>query len=178
MEQIEQPTAGPVTLEDVREALGNTSPHQTNSATIRQRLGRGSLSTIQRHLAALRQQSAEQGHGATHGEIVAPEAPDGLLRGLWESAYAAALATVQNQLIAAHERIAELEGIERGHIEEIQAMAELVGQIEAERDQARSEATEARQAQRMAEAERDEALRLRDQITELTAMIATMKQGQ
>jgi hypothetical protein len=171
MEEIEQPT-GPVTLEDVREAIGDTDPHRTNAATIRLTLGRGSLSTIQRHLETLRrQQSAGQGHEAAQDEIMAPEAPKGLLRGLWEAAYGLALATVQNRLIAAQERAAELEGIRQAQCEEIEAMAERVDQAEADRDLARSEAMEARQAQAKAEAERDDALKLRDQIASLMAKI-------
>jgi len=178
MEQIEQPTTGPVTIEDVREAIGDTDPHQTNAGTIRQIIGRGSLSTIQKHLEALRrQQRLEAGDDTTHGEIVAPEAPKGLLRGIWESAYGLALATVQDKLIVAQERIADLEGIRQVQIDEIEAMAELVDQIEADRDHARSEAMEARQAQARVEAERDEALKLRDQIAALMAKIDAM-QGQ
>jgi len=175
MEEIEQPT-GPVTLEDVREAIGDTDPHRTNAATIRLTLGRGSLSTIQRHLETLRrQQSAGQGHEAAQDEIVAPEAPKGLLRGLWEAAYGLALATVQNRLIAAQERAAELEGIRQAQCEEIEAMAELVDQAEAERDAALVEARAARDAKARAEAERDDALKLRDQIAALMAKIDAMQ---
>ena len=174
-EQTPSPSTGPVTIEDVREAIGDTDPHRTNAGTIRQRIGRGSLSTIQRHLETLRrQQSAEQGYEAAQDEIVAPEAPKGLLRGLWEAAYGLALATVQNGLIAAQERAAELEGIRQAQCEEIEAMAELVDKAEAERDEARAEAKAAREAQAKAEAERDDALRLRDQIAALMAKIDAM----
>jgi vacuolar-type H+-ATPase subunit I/STV1 len=165
-------TTGPITIEDVREAIGETDPHQTNAGTIRRTLGRGSLSTIQKHLEALRrQQRAAEAGVADQDDVIAPEAPNGLMRGLWEAAYGLALATVQNRLIAAQERAAELEGIRQAQCEEIEAMAELVDQAEAERDQIRAEAKAAREAQAKAEAERDDALKLRDQIASLMAKI-------
>jgi chromosome segregation ATPase len=175
-EQQEQtPSTGPVTIEDVQAALGDTDPYQTNAGTIRQRIGRGSLSTIQKHLEALRrQQGVAEGIDTAQDEIVAPEAPKGLLRGIWESAYGVALATVQDKLIVAQERIVELEGIRQAQCEEIESMADLVDQAEAERDQIKAEAKAAREAQAKAEAERDDALRLRDQIAELMAKIDAM----
>jgi len=177
-EQQQTPSTGtgPVTIGDVREALGETDPHQTNAATIRQRIGRGSLSTIQKHLEALRRQhrAAEAGV-ADQEDVEAPEAPKSAMRGLWESAYSLALATVQDRLIRAQERIAELDAIHQGQIEEIEGMAELVDQAEAERDQAKAEAKAAREAQVRAEAERDEALKLREQIATLAAKIDAMQ---
>jgi len=176
MEELEQTkTAGPVTADDVAAALGDTDPHQTNAAAIRQQLGRGSLSTIQRHLEALRrQQKAAEGVDTAQGEIVAPDAPKGLLRGLWEAAYGLALATVQDRLIRLQERIVELEVIRQAQAEEIEGMAELVDQAEADRDAAKAEAEAAREAQAKAEAERDEALKLRDRVDALMAMIQSM----
>jgi predicted transcriptional regulator len=171
----QQQTQGPVTLEDVREAIGEMDPRRINAGTIRQQIGRGSLSTIQKHLEAIRRQrTGEAGVDTAQGEIVAPDAPKGLLRGLWESAYGLALATVQDKLIAAHERIADLESVKQGQVEEIEGLAELVDQVEAERDQARAEARAAREAQARAEAERDEALRLWDKIAEMSAKIDAM----
>jgi len=171
-------TTGPITIEDVREAIGDTDPHRTNAATIRLTLGRGSLSTIQRHLETLRRQRMAAAEGAAdQDDVIAPEAPNGLMRGLWEAAYGLALATVQNRLIAAQERAVELEGIRQAQCEEIEAMAELVDKAEAERDEARAEAKAAREAQAKAEAERDDALRLRDQIAALMAKIDAMAPG-
>jgi uncharacterized membrane protein YqiK len=171
----QQQTQGPVTLEDVREAIGEMDPRRINAGTIRQQIGRGSLSTIQKHLEAIRRQrTGEAGVDTAQGEIVAPDAPKGLLRGLWEAAYGLALATVQDRLIRLQERIVELEVIRQAQAEEIEGMAELVDQAEADRDAAKAEAEAAREAQAKAEAERDEALKLRDRVDALMAMIQSM----
>lgn len=45
---------GPITLADVRTALGDTDPNSTNASVLRTVIGRGSFQTIQRHLAAIR----------------------------------------------------------------------------------------------------------------------------
>jgi hypothetical protein len=166
-----------VTLDEVRQAIGDTDPHNTNAAAVRRAIGRGSLSTIQKHLDALRQErmalgASDQGDTAA---LEAPEAPHEVMRGLWGAAYGLALARVQNRLIAAQERLAELEQIRQAQGQEIEALTELVDEAEAARDQARDEAKEARQAQAKAEAERDEALRLRDQIAALMAKIDALQ---
>jgi len=175
MEQSEQST-GPVTIEDVRFALGDTDPHRTNAGTIRQRIGRGSLSTIQKHLEALRrQQRVAEGIDTAQDEIVAPEAPEGLLRGIWESAYGMALATVQDRLIRAQERAALLEHINEALSDEVQTIISLVDKTESERDEARAEAKAAREAQAKAEAERDDARKLREQIAALLLKMDAMQ---
>jgi chromosome segregation ATPase len=174
MEESEVKSTGPVNIEDVRSALGDASPHQTNAAAIRQQLGRGSLSTIQRHLEALRRQHRAESAGVAEHEVEAPDAPKSLLTGLWEAAYGLALARVQDRLIRAQERIAEMESINQGQTEEIEALAEMVDKAEIDLDQARAEANAAREAQRKAEAERDDALRLHDQIAALMVMIQSM----
>jgi chromosome segregation ATPase len=169
-----------VTLDEVRQAIGDTDPHNTNAAAIRRVLGRGSLSTIQRHLDALRQEhraAIEASEGDT-AALEAPEAPREIMRGLWGAAYGLALSSVQSKLIAAQERVAELEERRRAQSLEIEALTELVDQVEEARDQARDEAQAARQAQAKAEAERDDALRLRDQIAALMSKIDALQPPQ
>jgi hypothetical protein len=181
-EDRERP-AGAVTLDEVRQAVGDTDPHKTNAAAVRRVIGRGSLSTIQRHLDALRQQRmavVEASEGDTDA-VEAPEAPNDIVRGmhgLWGAAYGLALATVQGKLIAAQERVAALEQIRQAQAEEIEALTELVDQAELARDQAASEAQAARQAQAKAESERDEALRLHTQIAELMAKLDALQPPQ
>jgi hypothetical protein len=176
--------AGAVTLDEVRQAVGDTDPHKTNAAAIRRAIGRGSLSTIQKHLDALRQQRMAAVEASDQGDtaaVEAPEAPNDIVRGmhgLWGAAYGLALASVQSRLIAAQERVAELEELRRAQSLEIEALTELVDQVEEARDQARDEAKEARQAQAKAEAERDDALRLRDQIAELMSKIDALRPAQ
>ena len=63
---------GPVTFDDVRSALGDTDPNSTNAGALRRTLGRGSLSTIQKHLDAIRSEGAAQALEVSGG---APEVP-------------------------------------------------------------------------------------------------------
>jgi chromosome segregation ATPase len=173
-------STGAVTLEDVRAAVGDTDPHNTNAGAVRRVIGRGSLSTIQKHLDALRRErmaAVEASEGDT-AALEAPEAPREIMRGLWGSAYGLALASVQSKLIAAQERVAALEQIRQAQGQEIEALTELVDQAELARDQAASEAQAARQAQARAEAERDEALRLHTQIAELMAKLDALQPPQ
>jgi hypothetical protein len=172
-----------VTLEDVRGAVGDTDPHNTNAAAVRRVIGRGSLSTIQRYLDALRRErmaAVEASEGDTDA-VEAPEAPNDIVRGmhgLWGAAYGLALATVQGKLIAAQERLAELEQIRQAQGQEIEALTEFVDQVEAARDLAVEEAKAARQAQAQAQAERDDALRLHTQIAELMSKIDALRSQQ
>ena len=90
---------GPVTFDDVRQALGDQDPAGTNAGALRRVIGRGSLSTIQKHLDALRAQ-AGQPAAPEAGELV-PKPPQELVNGLWASAWAQAQAMVQTVLAAA-----------------------------------------------------------------------------
>lgn len=97
---MEQNT-GPVTFDDVRQALGDQDPAQTNAGALRRILGRGSLSTIQKHLDALRAQAAQPA-AAPEGEV--PKAPNDLIQGVWAHAWAVAQALVQTALASAQAR--------------------------------------------------------------------------
>ena len=89
---------GPVSFEDVRQALGEVDPASTNAGALRRTLGRGSLSTIQKHLDTLRAQ-AVQPAAEVDGE--APKAPAELVQSLWAQAWAQAQALVQTALASA-----------------------------------------------------------------------------
>jgi len=189
MDEMDQPrqtpstgTAGPVTIDEVQAALDDlddTDPRNTNAAVIRRIIGRGSLSTIQKHLAVLRdvREARERfdGVSATYEDVIAPLAPEGIMRGIWEAAFMAAMATVQDRLIREQEKAAELEVIRQAQAKELETMAELVDKVEEDLDWAKSEARAAREAQARAEAERDEALKLREQIAALMAKIDAMQ---
>lgn len=125
---MEQNT-GPVTFDDVRQALGDQDPAQTNAGALRKLLGRGSLSTIQKHLDALRAQ-AVQPAAAPEGEV--PKAPNDLIQGVWAHAWAVAQALVQTALASAQAR-AEGLAVALG-IAQADAVA-----AQAEADQARDE---------------------------------------
>ena len=94
---MEQMT-GPVTFDDVQAALGEQDPTATNAGAIRRTLGRGSLSTIQKHLDTLRTQ-AVQPAAAPEGEV--PKAPNDLVQSVWAMAWVQAQALVQTALAAA-----------------------------------------------------------------------------
>lgn len=118
---------GPVSFEDVRQALGEVDPAQTNAGALRRTLGRGSLSTIQKHLDALRAQ-AVQPAAPEAGDV--PKPPADLLQGLWAHAWAAAQAMVQAALAAA--------------LAKCEALAQALGLAQADAMAAQQEADQAR----------------------------------
>lgn len=118
---------GPVSFEDVRQALGDQDPAQTNAGALRKLLGRGSLSTIQKHLDTLRTQAVEPAMQEV-GEV--PKPPSDLLQGLWAMAWGQAQAMVQAALSAA--------------LTKAEALANLLGIAQADAVAAQAEADQAR----------------------------------
>lgn len=80
-------TTGPITLADVKAALGDTNPSATNAGALRAIIGRGSMATIQKHLDNIRAELAPVPPVAP-GE--APGAPTMLIDQVWVAAWAAA----------------------------------------------------------------------------------------
>lgn len=78
---------GPITLVDVRAALGETDPATTNASALRAIIGRGSFATIQKHLDTIRQERAPAPAPAPG---TAPAAPAEAVAAMWGAAYAAA----------------------------------------------------------------------------------------
>ena len=76
--------SGFITIDDVRNAVGDGDPAKTNASAIRASLGRGSFATIQKHLDALRVQNTPI-HPAASGEV--PEAPTEAVKAMWAAAY-------------------------------------------------------------------------------------------
>ena len=126
---MEQMTTGPVTFDDVRAALGEQDPASTNAGALRRVIGRGSLSTIQKHLDTLRTQAVQPAVQEV-GEV--PKPPADLLHGLWAHAWAAAQAMVQTALSTAQAK-AESLGVALGL-----AQADAVA-AQQEADQARDD---------------------------------------
>ena len=124
---MEQMTTGPVTFDDVRQALGDQDPAQTNAGALRKLLGRGSLSTIQKHLDTLRTQAVQPAVEAP-GKV--PDAPQDLIQVVWAQAWATAQALVQTALATAQGRA--------------EALANLLGIAEADAVAAQAEADQAR----------------------------------
>lgn len=165
---MEQMTTGPVTFDDVRAALGDQDPAATNAGALRKLLGRGSLSTIQKHLDALRAQ-AVQPAAPEAGEV--PKPPQDLIQGVWAHAWAAAQAMVQTALAAAQakaEALAHLLGIAQADAvaaqqEADQARDEL-GAVQARLDGLEGQHADA--VNRMQEAHQEQVLALRSGLSE------------
>jgi hypothetical protein len=86
---------GPITIDDVRAALGESDPAQTNASKLRVALGRGSFATIQKHLDAIRAQRLQAAQPLEAGPV--PPAPPELLS-MWGAAVAVAVAQVRTRL--------------------------------------------------------------------------------
>ena len=82
-------SSGRLSREDVRSAVeaSGDDPFGTNAARLREVLGRGSLSTIQKHLQALREERQPNAPALEEG---VPEVPEGLAQALWAAAWAEA----------------------------------------------------------------------------------------
>lgn len=128
----------PVTLDDVRATLGDTDPRTTNAGALRSKLGKGSVSTIQKHLDKLR---ADLMPAATPGSPT-PAAPAEALGAIWSAAWSAAQAQTLGRLnIVSQERDAAREHITL-----------LVGDLEAVANQLdQTTEAQAQSAQRTAE---------------------------
>lgn len=88
-------TTGPITLNDVRKALANIDPNTTNSGALRNIIGRGSLTTIQNHLDAIRAERVTMPTPVTDS----PQVPDELVQSIWAMAIASASAQTLSRLI-------------------------------------------------------------------------------
>ena len=148
----------PVTLEDVRAALGGGDPRQTNAAALRQRLGRGSFGTIQRHLVRLREEaSGGDKPGVNAQQAAPPPVPEEVLN-QFRAAWAAAAVFAERQFA---QRLAQVErerdalaaelATARADLDAAAAAVEAAEEVARRAEEARAEAEEAR---RRAEEER------------------------
>ena len=101
-----------ITRDDVRVALADVDPTQTNAGRLLKIIGRGSLATIQKYLEEIR---AEKIQPITQISEV-PNAPKDIVNALWQAAYQAAqsqsfnvLATATAAKDQALQRVATLE---------------------------------------------------------------------
>lgn len=104
---------GPITLQDVRAAVGDTDPGKTNVNKLRQILGRGSFATIQQHLNAIR---AELLPPPVAPGAVPPPPADAVTQ-LWTAAYSAA----QVQVLGRLEMLAAQRDIAQAQAQQLQA---------------------------------------------------------
>ena len=141
-----------VTLEDVRAALEGGDPRETNAAVIRQRLGRGSFGTIQKHLVRLREEVAGgDKQGAAPQASPSPPMPEevlGSFRAAWSAAHLAAerqFAQRLARLEAERDALAADLATARADLEAATAAIEAAEEERQRAEQARAQAEEARQ---------------------------------
>jgi chromosome segregation ATPase len=154
--------AGPgISIEDVRRVVGDANPHDVGAQRVREVLGSGSLSTIQRALASLREEWDRQ-QALPVLEVRTPPAPQDVLAGLWSAAYEAATARVQNHLAdQATKLLGAQEALKTASGDLMEAQAE-VDRLADELDTAkvkRGAALEAAEAAASKQAEVERALR-------------------
>jgi DNA repair exonuclease SbcCD ATPase subunit len=155
----------PVTLEDVRMALGSDDPRQSNAAVIRQRLGRGSFGTIQKHLVKLREELERRDRPVNHQQESTPPMPDEVLNGFraaWTAAhlfaerqYAQQVAQLEAERDALAAELATASAdldAAAATIEAAEEAAQRAEEARAEAEEARQRAEEARNAAEEAEA--------------------------
>lgn len=163
---------GSVTIDDVRAALGDTDPNATNASALRKLLGRGSQSTIQKYLDAIRAESAPQPLDVA-GAV--PDAPKDLISAIWIQAWTAAQARTAGSLAAAQQQQAataqalavaqaDAAAAQQAADQAEQALSDICQQAaeaKAEQEaalaaaQAQAAAREAAQAQELAQARQD-----------------------
>jgi chromosome segregation ATPase len=119
-------TTGPVTLDEVRAALASAGldARSTNARALRELIGRGSMSTLQKHLETLR---AAASQSMFEEEDDQPEPPKGIVDALWSSAYAAAKACMGDQMKKLLLQVDSLKSdveLLRADLEEAQAAAD------------------------------------------------------
>ena len=149
-----------VTLEDVRAALEGGDPRETNAAVIRQRLGRGSFGTIQKHLVRLREEVAGgDKQGAVDRQASPPVPMPDEVSNHFRAAWAAAAVFAERQFA---QRLAQLE-------RERDALAADLATVRADLDAATASIEEAEAARQRAEEARAKAEEERRQAEEARA---------
>lgn len=154
-----------VTLEDVRQQLDvlQLDARKTNAAVIQRALGRGGMSTVQKHLDAIRAE-LDRPVVVADGEI--PAAPRDALDALWRAAWSAAQlhtsAALATALLERDQARQQLETA-RGDLEALTASQEAeaaaaaaaaqVAQVAQQAQQAAEQALERLQVQAEADAE-------------------------
>lgn len=129
METITQ--SGPITVDDVAAACqqSGVEPNNTNASKIRIVMGgRGSLSTIQKHLDTLRA-SAMKVQEQTD-TVAVPPAPSELLAGLWSAAYNAAGHQIGKHLTAVASERDSLREVAAASAADVGALASQVDILE------------------------------------------------
>jgi hypothetical protein len=88
-------STGPITIDDVRLALGGNDPLGTNAGALRAIIGRGSMQTIQKHLGTLRAELAPVA-AVEPGSV--PPAPVDAVQQIWAAAFNIAQSTTLRRI--------------------------------------------------------------------------------
>lgn len=149
----EQQAVGRVTLDDVRAAVEQLGgdPTRTNAAKVREVLGRGGYTTIQKHLETMRAGLAEP--EAESGPETAPEAPQELLRGIWAAVWIEAARMHGKALNDALQRERETNERLATALDDLDALVADLDQVQADLAKAQERAAAA-EAKLQAERER------------------------
>jgi hypothetical protein len=142
------PAAGPVTLDDVRAALGDIAPGETNANKLRAVIGRGSFATIQKHIETLRAQRIAAAQPVAEQSI--PKPPQDAVEMLWAAAWGAA----QTKTLARLEGLsAERDGLLMQSQSQAADIASLAEQLDTLESSFQSQAAALKVAQESAEAQ-------------------------
>lgn len=173
-EQQNSAAGGPVTIDDVRLALGETSPVDTNASKIRAVLGRGSFATIQKHLDALRAQRVAAAQPAAEQSV--PKPPAEAVDMLWAAAWGAA----QTKTLARLESLsAERDGLQATAAAQAADVSALTEQLDTVEAQANAQAVAQAAAQAAAQEQSAAAAALAiEQQAALTAVQAALTAAQ
>lgn len=140
----------PVTLDDVRQALGDTDPSQTNAGKLRAILGRGGMNTVQRHLDTIRAELRAAALQPLTASTV-PPMPADMAAGFWAQAYAAAETLLRRRLDAVTAERDSLMQAGDAQRADADALASAVDAAEAQAVEAAAAAAAAQQAAGVAE---------------------------
>jgi hypothetical protein len=170
-----QPASGPITIDDVRLALGDDNPNETNVNRLRERIGRGSFATIQKHLKTLRAMrvAAAQPAGS---QAVVPKAPPDAVETLWAAAWGIAQAKTSARF---ESLIAELDGLREtttAQDDDLVAMAVQLDVLDAQAQDAKTAQLAAQSAARESEQKLNE--KTADEVAVSVAHAAALAKSQ
>jgi hypothetical protein len=141
MQEQQTTVGGPITLDDVRQALGETSALDTNASKIRTIIGRGSFATIQKHLDTLRAQRVAAAQPAAEQSI--PKAPQDAVEMLWAAAWGAAQTKTLARLEALSAERDGLQATTAAQAADVSALTEQLDTLEAQAEALASAQTKA-----------------------------------
>ena len=162
---------GPISIDDVRSVIGETSPFETNASKVRELLKRGSFATIQKHLETLRTQRNAASQPTENP--LAPKIPADLsesiritAEAMWLTAFNTAQAKTLSRLDALSAERDALFANSKAQAEDLAALSAQLDQLDT---QAQGHAQELSNAK---DAAKSDALAAQERITEHAQSLA------